>query len=726
MSKGTIVCIDDERLVLVSLRDQLARHLGHTYDIALAESGEEALDLITELQQEQRDLPLVICDQIMPGMSGDDVLIRIHAQHPATLKILLTGQSHLEAVVKVINAASLYRYVAKPWDETDLALTVKEALRSYRQSQQLIAHHTALRHNEQRLRQFLDAMPIAISVQDRQGRLYYRNQQARELLCGYALPGTTTDFCTPICPTYLAGTHQAYPLDQLPNVRALRGESTTVDNLEIGCGQQRIPLEATGTPIYNAQGEIAYAIVTLQNISERRQAEAQLRYGAYHDALTGLPNRVAFMTALKTAMTQAEQDATYHFAVFLLDLDSFKLINDSLGHEKGDLLLVAVAQRLRLCLPETAVLARFGGDEFTILLRDLKGIEDATRVADQILQAVAHTYNLDGYEIFLNASIGIVLNTHCPKQPEEYLRDADIAMYRAKADGKSRYAVFDTLMHAQVVERLQLETDLRLAIERQELQLYYQPILTTQRLDLVGFEALLRWQHPVQGLITPDRFIPLAEETGLILPLGRWVLWEACRQMRRWQTQFPESSLRYTSVNLSGRELLQPDIADQIIHILQETGLQPQHLELEVTESSLIINTEVASARLRQLSAIGIRFSLDDFGTGYSSLSYLHRFPVHHLKVDRSFVNTIDEKSESLKITESIVMLAHNLNMRVIAEGVENKAQLQRLREWHCEYIQGHLFSPAIPSEAATQLIQRWTAKPQVDEYLDNTTAVSH
>ncbi|WNZ22458.1 EAL domain-containing protein [Leptolyngbya sp. NK1-12] len=720
MSKGTIVCVDDERLVLLSLRDQLTRLIGDDYEIELAESGEEALELFSELTAAAIEIPLILCDQIMPGMAGDELLIRLHAQYPKTLKILLTGQTHLEAVVNVINSASLYRYVCKPWDETDLRLTVREALRRYTQDKQLLEQHAALLQSERRLRQFLEAIPVAVGVHDRRGQTYYTNQRARDLLGNDLLPGTSPDL--PYS-TYIAGSQQSYPLEQLPGIRALQGENSSVDNIEIERDAQRIPLEVSGTPIRDSQNEVIYAIVAFQDISERKQAEEKLRYGAYHDALTGLPNRVAFMSALETAITQAKHDPGCRFAVFLLDLDSFKLINDSLGHEQGDHLLKAVAQRLRNCLTagsvsraehNQAVLARFGGDEFTILLKNIQDLADAIQVADRILTAMSQTFKLEDYEVFLNTSIGIVLNKSGSEQFDfsdqtavDFLRNADIAMYRAKAEGKSRYSVFDTVMHAQVVQRLHLETDLRLAIERQELQLYYQPILATATHEIIGFEALLRWHHPTRGMIAPAEFIPIAEETGLIIPLGRWILWEACHQMQRWKAEFPNSGLRYMSVNLSGRELLQPDITDRITQILAETGLEPHHLKLEVTESSLITNTEVAGDRLKQLSATGIKLSLDDFGTGYSSLSYLHRFPVNHLKVDRSFVKDLCDNDESLKITESIVVLAHSLNMKVIAEGVEHQSQLARLQQLGCEYVQGYLFSPAIPANSATEMLKQ-------------------
>ncbi|MFM7426064.1 MAG: EAL domain-containing protein [Elainella sp.] len=739
MNKSTIVCIDDEQLVLVSLRDQLTRLLGSSYSVELAESGAEALDLLADLTQADIEVPLVLCDQIMPGMGGDELLIKIHSLYPQTLKILLTGQTRLETLVQLVNEASLYRYVSKPWDETDLCLTVREAIRSYSQAKRLREQHAALQCSEQRLRQFLEAVPVAVGVHDREGQICYTNQRARELLnfgptqdCGNpavnsAAKNSASD-CSSKSPcqeqacreqseqqagdyalhnlAYLAGTDQPYPAENLPILLALEGKSSTIDDVELACQSRRIPLEISGTPIRDVAGEVAYAVVAFQDITERKQAEEKLRYAAFHDALTGLPNRAAFMTALETAIALARQQPYYCFAVFLLDLDSFKLINDSLGHEQGDHLLKVVAQRLRTCLDDKAVLARFGGDEFTILLKDIQSLQDATRVADRILEAMAQTFNLDGYEIFLNTSIGIVLSNPGVGQSEDFLRNADIAMYRAKAEGKSRYSVFDTVMHSQVLQRLHLETDLRLAIERQELQLYYQPILATKTGSIVGFEALVRWFHPLQGFISPAQFIPIAEETGLIIPLGRWILTEACRQMQRWQIEFPHGSLRYMSVNLSGRELLQPDIIDCISQILAETGLKPTHLKLEVTESSLITNTEVAGNRLKHLSKTGIQLSLDDFGTGYSSLSYLHRFPVNHLKVDRSFVKDLCENQESLKITESIVVLAHSLNMQVIAEGVENQAQLHQLKSLGCEYVQGFLFSPAIPAADAAQLLQ--------------------
>jgi diguanylate cyclase (GGDEF)-like protein len=540
-------------------------------------------------------------------------------------------------------------------------------------------------------------------VQDQQGNICYTNQRARDLL-GETLPGAVRP--TPAL-IYIAGTCQPYPLEKLPNLRALQGASLTVDDLELERAAQRIPLEVSGTPIYDADDNVMYAIVTFQDITQRKQAEECLRYAAFHDTLTGLPNRAAFVSALEAAIAQSQRDPNYQFAVFLLDLDSFKLINDSLGHQQGDHLLKRVAQRLRDCLSTEATLARFGGDEFTILLQGVSDLAAATQVADRILAALAQTFNLDGYEVFLNTSIGIVLSNSTAKQAEDFLRNADIAMYRAKAEGKSRYSVFDTVMHAQVVERLHLETDLRLAIERQELQLYYQPILDTSTQEIVAFEALLRWHHPTRGMISPVEFIPIAEETGLIIAMGRWILWEACHQMQRWKADFPDSSLRYMSVNLSGRELLQPDIIERITSILEKTKLEPQHLKLEVTESSLITNMEVAGNRLKQLSATGIKLSLDDFGTGYSSLSYLHRFPVNHLKVDRSFVKDLCDNDESLKITESIVVLAHSLNMQVIAEGVENQLQLTQLQRLGCEYVQGFLFSPAVPARTATELLQQ-------------------
>lgn len=460
-----------------------------------------------------------------------------------------------------------------------------------------------------------------------------------------------------------------------------------------------------GVIVRDASGK-AYRIVGSQtDITERKVTEEQLLHDALHDALTGLPNRVLFMDRLSNAISLEKRRRNYSFAVLFFDFDRFKLVNDSLGHSVGDQLLIAIARRLEKYLRVGDTVARLGGDEFTILLEDIKDNSVATNIADRLQEELTRPFNLSGHEVFTSASIGIALSTIGYDHPEDLLRDADIAMYRAKASGKARYEVFDTTMHTRAVALLQLETDLRRGLERREFQLYYQPIVSLQTGEIRGFEALSRWRHPQRGLVSPTEFIPVAEETGLIIPLGWWVFREACDQMRLWQLQFPEYLSLVMSINLSAKQFAQPDFLEQITQILQDTDLAPSSLKLEITESVIMENAESATAMLLQLQALGIRFSIDDFGTGYSSLAYLYRFPIHTLKIDRSFINKLDSDSEQLEIVRTIVTLACNLGMDVVAEGVETVKHLAQLKALNCEYGQGYFFSKPVDSHTATALL---------------------
>ncbi|NJN49087.1 MAG: EAL domain-containing protein, partial [Alkalinema sp. RL_2_19] len=367
----------------------------------------------------------------------------------------------------------------------------------------------------------------------------------------------------------------------------------------------------------------------MREATERKQAEEQLRRNAFHDSLTGLPNRLMFMERLGQTVDYAKRDPGSHFALLFLDLDRFKVINDSLGHLIGDQLLIAIARRLESCLHKTDLVARLGGDEFTILLEDMSDLTEASNVADRIHRALAEPFDLSGNEVFTSVSIGIAMSCNMDlTSAEDVLRGADIAMYRAKAHGKSCHEVFDTEMHRNVVMLMQMETDLRRAIERQEFELFYQPIVSLSTGRIAGFEALVRWPHPEKGYISPGEFISLAEETGLIMPLGAWVLREACRQLRKWQIQFSQHLPLTVSVNLSSRQFSQPNLPEQVQAILEETNLSPTSLKLEITESAIMENTESAMAMLMKIKQLGVQLSVDDFGTGYSSLGYLYRFPM--------------------------------------------------------------------------------------------------
>jgi diguanylate cyclase (GGDEF)-like protein len=442
-----------------------------------------------------------------------------------------------------------------------------------------------------------------------------------------------------------------------------------------------------------------------QEISERHSAEARLVNIAFHDALTGLPNRMLFMERLKQTVERAKRCGNL-FAVLFLDLDRFKVINDSLGHTIGDQLLIALAHRLQTGLRSGEILARLGGDEFAILLEEIQEIKDVIDIADRLQQELAIPFHLSGYEVFSSVSIGIALSTTGDGQVESLLRDADIAMYRAKALGKAGYKIFDTAMYTESTKLLQLETDLRHAIERQEFQIYYQPIVSLQTEEIIGFESLIRWQHPKQGLMLPTDFISVAEETGLIVPIGYWVLREACYQMHRWQQQFPQAQLTI-SVNISSKQLLQSNFSEQVYLILQETKLDASSLKLEMTESVLIENTQSATALLWQLKELDIELHIDDFGTGYSSLSYLHRFPISALKIDRSFIKDMDTSSNYTEIVRTIIALAHNLGIDVIAEGIETVVQLEQVKKLQCKYGQGYFFSQPATVSVANALISR-------------------
>ncbi len=460
-----------------------------------------------------------------------------------------------------------------------------------------------------------------------------------------------------------------------------------------------------GLAVRDREGR-AYRMAGSQtDVTERKQVEEQLLHDAFHDVLTGLPNRALFMDRLGLAIERCKRPGSGLFAVLFLDLDRFKVINDSLGHMIGDQLLIAIARRLETCLRGGDTVARLGGDEFTILLEDIKDIHDATAIANRIHQALESPFNIRDHEIFTTASIGIALSEAGYDLPEDLLRDADTAMYRAKSTGRACHEVFTHTMHLRAVQLLHLETDLRRALEREEFHLQYQPIVSLATGKIHGFEALLRWQHPDRGFISPVEFIPVAEETGLIVPIGSWVLREACQQTQRWQQLLTNHTPLTMSVNLSGKQFTQPDLLDQVDQILRDTGLDTRSLKLEITESVMMANAESATKMLLKLKALGVQLHIDDFGTGYSSLSYLHRFPIDQLKVDRSFVQRMGAEDESSEIVRAIVTLAHNLGMKVTAEGVESAEQLRYLRELDCEYGQGYFFFRPLDAQAAERLI---------------------
>ena len=459
------------------------------------------------------------------------------------------------------------------------------------------------------------------------------------------------------------------------------------------------------TPLIGREGVLRYSVITGIDISQRKALEEQLIHDAFHDSLTGLPNRALFLDRLGMVIRQTIRRRVHKFGVLFVDMDRFKMINDSLGHLAGDQFLIEISRRLEKCIRPGDTVARFGGDEFTILVDDVKSVNDCSLVASRIHLQLAKPVRVGDQDVFSTASIGIAMSDTGYENAQDVLRDADIAMYRAKAKGGASHEVFDRSMHSRAVELLRMETELRRAIERNEFQVFYQPVVTLTEGRLTGFEALIRWNHPERGMVPPVEFIHMSEETGMIIEIDRYVLREACRQLQDWRSRIPGAAELSVSVNLSVKQFARLDLADHVRGAVREFGLDPASLRLEITETVLLDSSPAATEQLEQLHQEGFRIYLDDFGTGYSSLSYLHRFPVHTLKIDRSFVLGMKPDGGGREIIRTIVALAQNLDLHVIAEGVETVMQRDALRELQCEFAQGYMFSRPVDPRKAESLI---------------------
>lgn len=483
-------------------------------------------------------------------------------------------------------------------------------------------------------------------------------------------------------------------------------------------------LESIASAVKNENGETEKLVIVNRDITERKRAEEMLAHSAFHDALTNLPNRALFLDRLQHAFVLAKRHANYQFAVLSIDVDEFKVFNDSVGHRQGDELLIEIGKRLAASLrhndtvsrslpsessgssSDDDTLARVGGDEFTVLLEDIHDPSDAIRVAERLQSELGAPFSLNTQDIVLSASMGIAFCTPSCSKAEDLLRDADIAMYRAKQRGKARYEIFDTAIHGSALHRLKLETDLRKAVERKEFRLHYQPIVSLKTGEVTGFESLVRWQTP-EGLLLPGQFIHVANETGLIIPINRAGLREACHQLQSWCGEFPSGPPFSMSLNVSAREFAQPDLARDVELVLQQTGLEPSVLQFEIMETVVMEDAERASEVFSQLKALGVRLSIDDFGTGYSSLSRLQQFPVDTLKIDRSFISKMDSDNETREIVRIILMLAHSLGLKVVAEGTETAAQVEQLRNLNCEFAQGYFFARPAGHESVQKLLAK-------------------
>jgi diguanylate cyclase (GGDEF)-like protein/PAS domain S-box-containing protein len=697
-----VLLVDDDEDDYVTIRDLFADIKRTKFDVEWAATYDDALQAIV---RQRHDVYLV--DYRLGEHDGLELLQEATRNGCKAPVVFLTGEGNHDVDLKAMNAGAAEYLVKSQITEDQLERSIRYA----------IAHAQTLdelRASQER---------YALAMNGANDGLWYWNLDSNEVhfsarwksMLGYEEQeiGSSPE-------EWLKRIHA----EDLERVKAeitahLDGQTPHYENehrMLHKDGAYRWML-SRGVAVRGADGKAHRMAGSLTDVTERKRFEEQLERQAFYDPLTNLPNRALFMNRLAHAIEQGKRRRNYSFAVLFLDLDRFKMINDSLGHSVGDQMLIEAARRLELCLRPGDTIARLGGDEFTILLNDLKDFTYLTHIAERIQKVLMTPFNLNGEEVFTSASIGIATNSRTYNRPEEILRDADTAMYRAKLLGKAQYALFDTGMHVEAMRRLQLETDLRRALERQEFRIHYQPIIALGNGEITGFEALLRWQHPYRGLIGPAEFIPVAEETGLIIPIGQWVLREACRQMHLWQAQYDSNCGLTVSVNVSPKQLAQPDLADQVRRILAETGLEASSLRLEITESAIMENTESARQLLAQLKEMEVQLYMDDFGTGYSSLSNLSRFPVDTLKVDRSFVKDLSDYGESSDILWTIVTLARNLGMHVIAEGVETAEQLAQLRALKCECAQGYFFSEPQEGRVARALISMGVAGTKTEPW---------
>lgn len=633
-------------------------------------------------------------------LSGTNAFALIHPEDLPHVEQLFRQIAHIPLAVERVEYRFRHRDGSWRWLESigtnHLATaTIRAVVVNSRDISERRQIEAELRESEERYRTIVTTAQEGICLIDGDNRISYANQRLAEML-GYTvdelLGRPVLELVAPEARDQVqqAVARRRQGLAEADDLRFVRRDGSTLWGY------------VSASPLRDAHGQITRVLAMITDITERKQSELRLQRAAWHDALTGLYNRAWFMHHLTGVLAAMQRQPQRRCAVLFLDLDRFKLINDSLGHTLGDRFLRVVADRLRRCQHAGTTIARLGGDEFVILLEQIDNVSDAILLAECLQQQLETPILLDHYELSLTVSIGIAIGSAAYQQPEALLRDADIALSHAKAQGKARYALFDQQMYAQALARLQLEAELRRAIEQRHFTLVYQPIVDAHSGAIISVEALVRWRHPERGLISPADFIPIAEETGLIVPLGAWVMEAACAQAARWLAAGWPIVM---TVNLSARQFRQPHLAEQIATILERTGLPPHLLKLELTESAVMEEVESSIATLEQLRRIGVGCSIDDFGTGYSSLSYLNRLPIDTLKIDRSFVRNLHNDAHDATIVSAIIALAHSLRLMVIAEGVETGEQLAFLRAHNCDAMQGYLFSRPLPPEELEALL---------------------
>lgn len=698
-----ILVVDDEPRLLESLASLLR---GRHYQVTEAGGGRRACQLIDE-----ETFDLAMLDLRMPEVDGFAVMSHIANRQPGCGVIVVSGESSFTAVSRALRRGAL-DYIRKPFDPEELLATVDNVLGK----QSLLRSHDhiqmRLEKSEALHRYIVNSSPDIVFMLDGEGHFCFVNSKIETLL-GYH-------------PQELSGRHFRDILDDRDVARgtyALNGPNITADNprtLEVRLktrGSRRanrhfeitaFPIDPETWPHTGGNGREARYYGTARDVTERKEAEAFINFQAYHDLLTRLPNRALFKDRLELAITHARRE-NQKLAVMFLDLDRFKVINDTLGHAMGDRLLQAVTQRLERCLRKGDTLSRFGGDEFTLLLPSIHSHEDARQIARKLISALRAPFQLGEHEVFVGVSIGISIFPEAGADMDQLIQNADIAMYHVKARGKDGYRFFSESMSIDTANRLSLERDLRLALERDELKVFYQPQVCSNSNRVVGLEALVRWQHPKRGLLYPRDFLPLAEETKLIARLSERVLDQACRDVGNW-IRAGHRDLRL-AVNLSPMQVEHPRFVDTLMEQVRAHGFPPQNLEIEITENLIMNDLEQISQKLRELADFGVRIAIDDFGTGYSSLNYIHRLPIHTLKVDQSFVKAIRSGEDGACIVNAIIAMAHGLKLEIVAEGVETDEQLAYLKNLGCHQVQGFYYGPARPADVIEKNLGHLTAK---------------
>ncbi|TPW23073.1 EAL domain-containing protein [Marinobacter nauticus] len=702
--RPSILVADDEPRLLKTLAD-LLRSRG--FEVSEAHGGRQACE---QLHRQAFDLALL--DLNMPELDGFQVMAETGRLQPDCGVIVVSGESSFSTVSRALRRGAL-DYIRKPFDPEELLATVEGVLGK----QSLIRAHemvqSRLEKSEALHRYIVNSSPDIVFMLDETGHICFINNKVESLL-GYQ-------------PSELCGQHFRHILDDRDVARgtyALQGPNISADNprvLEVrlktrGSRKATRHFEITAFPVDpqtwpqtgktqgGCTGQPARYYGIARDVTERKEAEAFINFQAYHDLLTRLPNRALFKDRLELAITHARR-SQQKLAVMFLDLDRFKVVNDTLGHAMGDRLLQAVTHRLEKCLRRGDTLSRFGGDEFTLLLPSIHGNDDARNIARKLINALKAPFQLGDHEVFVGVSIGISVFPEAGETMDLLIQNADIAMYHVKARGKDGYRFYSDSMSINTANRLSLERDLRLALERNELRVFYQPQVCSRSNRVVGLEALVRWQHPERGLLYPGDFLPLAEETRLVGKLSEQVIDQACRDVGRWISS-GHSDLRL-AVNLSPSQVEHPRFVETLMNQVAAHNFPADNLEIEITENVIMNDLEQISRKLKELAATGVRIAIDDFGTGYSSLNYLHRLPIHTLKVDQSFVKAIRSGEDGACIVNAIIAMAHGLKLEIVAEGVETDDQLAYLKSLGCHQVQGFFYGPARPAADITRLLAK-------------------